>query len=1074
MPTSYAPLHMQELSTMNKQMRVTRLAGALALVLATSTPVFAQTTSAQITGRVVSEQGSVLSGAEVVIVHTPSGTTSRTSTDAEGRYSARGLRVGGPYSVTVIRPGFEPETEENVFLQLGEATALNIDLASEATELDAVTVIGSASSVFSPDRVGTGTNVGREQIDALPSIGRNIQDYIRLDPRIAQTDKGRTEISAGGQNVRFNNIRVDGVTVNDGFGLEGNNLVTARQPISLDAIEEINVSLANYDVGLAGYTGANVDAVTKSGTNEFSGSVYGLYRDGDWARDDIIPGSFFSPPEEEMTYGATFGGPLLKDRLFFFLSYENFERTLGAPSNLPAAITSSQVDQIRNVTQTVWGVDAGDFALPGELKFAVEDVTARIDWNISEDHRAYLRYSRSEQVEPNLRNIGARSLSLSSHWDSNDKLAESVSAQLFSDWSDNFATEFKIGRSESSSLFNLNSRLPQVRICWGASANASTCAGADSIYLGSEQFRHVNVLETETTTAYGAGFWYAGDHEIKFGVEYQNNEALNLFGRDQFGVYNFGGATFADALARYRSGSPTQYNVRFPVDGNINSIAANIGLENLGFFIQDTWSVNYNLSLTFGVRYDVPNVDEAPPANPAASAIFGYDNTNTIDGNGLLQPRLGFNYTFDTERSTQLRGGVGLFSGAAANVWLANPYQNNGGITLGEIFNANGSGVTFNPNPDAQPGVPAPGASGRIGGPLDLIDGDLKQPAVWKANLAIDHELPWFGIVGTVEVLLTSVDEAIYYQRLNLGNPSFTSGQDGRLFYWGNPFTASNARGNRNRQFTDVTVARPSSKGEGQQLTLLMSRAAQEHWSWSLGYTYTNATEVNPLTSSQATSNWNNRYALNPNDELSSPSVHAIRDRFIGTLGYETFLFDGYKSAVTAIYEGRSGRSFSYAFINDANGDSRSNDLLYVPSGPGDVIFTGGAAMEQAFFDYVARTPELARFAGQTATAGSGRSPWVNNVDIRFSQELPGFMEGHKSEIWLDIQNVGNLINKDWGRIEQVGFPYGQGIVNFAGIDQATGRYRYTFNEANIRDLNLQDGVGESRWSAQLGFRYRF
>jgi outer membrane receptor protein involved in Fe transport len=1059
---------------MNKHMRVTRLAGALALVLATSTPVFAQSTSAQITGRVVSEQGEALAGAEVVIVHTPSGTTSRATTDESGRYSARGLRVGGPYTVTVLRPGFEPETTENVFLQLGDATAVNVDLAAEATELEAVTVIGSAGSIFSPEKIGTGTNVGREQIDALPSIGRNIQDYIRLDPRIAQTDKERTEISAGGQNTRFNNIRVDGVTINDGFGLESNNLTTARQPISLDAIEEINVSLANYDVALSGYTGASVDAVTKAGTNEFSGSVYGLYRDGDWARDDIIDGSFFSPPEQERTYGGTFGGPLIKDTLFFFLSYEKFERTLGAPSNLPRGITSDQISQVRDVSNTVWGIESGDFTLPGELKFESEDITARIDWNINEDHRAYLRYSQSEQVEPFLRQIGARNLSLSSFWHTNDKEAKSVSAQLFSDWTDNFSTEFKVGRGETSSLWNNGTNLPQVRICWGASANLQTCAGSDSIYLGTEQFRHVNILETETTTALAQGYYFAGDHEIKFGFDYNNTEALNLFGRDQFGVYNFGGATFEEALANYRNGTPTRYSARYPVNGDVNSLAANIGLETLGFFVQDTWAVNYNLSLTFGLRYDLPQVDESPVANPVASQIFGYDNTQTIDGNGLFQPRVGFNYTFDSERPTQLRGGVGLFSGASANVWLANPYQNNGGISLGEVFIANGSGVTFNPDPNNQPGLPAPGAAPRVGGPLDLVDGDLKQPAVWKANLALDHELPWYGIVATAEVLFTSVEEAIYYENLNLGTPSYMSGQDGRLFYWGNPFTARDARGNRNTQFTDVTVARPSNKGSGEQLTLMLSRPAEEHWSWSLGYTYTNAYEVNPLTSSQAISNWANSYRLNPNEEVAAPSVYSIRDRFIGTLGYETFLFEGYKTAINLFYEGRSGRHFSYGFTNDANGDGRTNDLLYVPSGPGDVIFTGGAAMEAAFFDYLSRNPELARFAGSTVSPGSDRSPWVNTFDIRFSQELPGFFKGHKSEVFLDIQNVGNLIDKDWGRTEEVGFPFGQGIVAFAGIDQATGRYRYTFNESNIRDLTLRDNRGESRWSAQIGFRYRF
>ena len=798
-----------------------------------------------------------------------------------------------------------------------------------------------------------------------------------------------------------------------------------------------------------------------------------MYRDGDWARDDVIPGSFFSPPKGEQTYGLTLGGPIVKDRLFFFVSYENFERTLGAPSNLPTGITDAQISEVQQISRDVHGFDAGAFALPSELTFEVEDVLARIDWNITDNQRAYFRYNKSEQSEPFLRNIGARSLSLSSFWQVNNKEYESAVGQLFSDWTDNFSTEFKLGRSKSSSLWQLNSERPQIEIC----LSPTSCSGSDAIFIGAERFRHVNVLETETTTAYGAGTLFVGDHEIKFGAEYQANDIYNLFGRDQFGVYQFRG------IDAYRNGTPSQFSVRYPINGDIDSVAAQFKLENIGLFIQDTWSVNNNLTVNYGLRMDIPRIDDRPPANPGASAVFGFDNTNTIDGNELLQPRAGFNYTFDSERPTQLRGGVGLFSGTAANVWLANPFQNNGGVTLGEFFSGSGNGIVFSPDPDNQPGTRVNPNSPALNGPLDLIDPDLKQPAVWKANLAVDHELPWWNIVASAELLMTSVEEALYYENLNLGNPSFQSGADGRLLYWGNPFAAtngsfntssSNARGNRDRRFTDVTVARPTSKGRGEQLTVSLAKPKIETWSWSLAYTFTSSEEVNPLTSSQAISNWANSYRLNHNENVSANSIYAIRDRFSATLGWEKKFFGDYKTSVAAFYEGRSGRPFSYSFVNDANGDGRTNDLLYVPTGPGDVIFTGGAAMESAFFEYLGRNPQLARFAGDSATPNSGRSPFVNNIDIRVSQELPGFFEGHKSEIWIDILNFGNLLNKDWGRIEEVGFPYGKGIVTYAGIDQATGKYRYNFNEANIRDLTLRDRIGESRWALQVGFRYKF
>jgi hypothetical protein len=1057
--------------TRSSRLRMSRLTIGLLAALTTAS-AFAQSTSAGIGGQVVGADGQPVAGAEVTIVHTESGTVSRAVTDASGRYNARGLRVGGPYTITVTKPGEGASSRDNVFLGLDQVSQVDVALVDDVATLDRVVATASRLPlVFDSEKMGAGTLVTRDQIDQLPSIQRNIQDYMRLDPRIAQTDKERGEISAGGQNTRFNNIRVDGVTVNDAFGLESNNLPTARQPISIDAIEELNISLANYDVTQAGYTGANVDAVTKSGTNKFSGTVFGLYRDGDWARDDAIPGSFFSPPKEEQTYGFTLGGPILKDRLFFFLAYEKFERTLGAPSTLPAGITQAQIDEARRISRDVWGFDAGDFALPGELVFEIEDVVAKIDWNITDNHRAYLRYNKSEQTEPFLRNIGARSLSLSSFWHANAKEYEGAVAQLFSDWTPNFSTEFKVGRNTTSSLWNLNSRLPQIQIC----LNSSSCSGADSIYIGAEQFRHINILETENTNLFGAGMLFVGDHEIKFGAEYQLTDVYNLFGRDQFGVYQFTG------LDNYRAGRPSRFNVRYPIDGNIDSIAAAFELGNLGLFIQDTWMATNNLTLTYGLRLDTPMIDDRPPANPQASAIFGYDNTNTIDGNELLQPRFGFNYTFDSERPTQLRGGVGLFSGAAANVWLANPFQNNGGITLGEFFSSSGTGIVFSPDPDNQPGTRLQPGQGS-GGPLDLIDPDLKQPAVWKANLAVEHQLPWWGAVASAELLLTSVEEGLYYENLNLGAPSYF-GPDGRLFYWGNPFASStgsfnsgsaNARGNRDTRFTDVTVLRPTNKGRGEQLTLGLNKPLLDTWGWGLNYTYTRATEVNPLTSSQAISNWANAFRLNPNEEVSANSAYAVRDRFLGTLNYQTSFFGDYKTSAGLIYEGRSGRPYSFSFINDANGDGRTNDLFYVPARPGDVIFTGGAAMEQAFFDYLARNPELARYAGGVANANGEQSPFVHNFDLRLSQELPGFFGGHKSEIWLDILNVGNLLNKDWGRIEEVGFPFGKGIATFAGVDPATGKYRYTFNEANIRDTSLRDNRGESRWAVQLGFRYKF
>jgi len=1062
---------------MNKQMRVKRLAGALALVLATTTPAFAQNTSAQMTGRVTTEQGEALAGADVVIVHTPSGTTSRASTDAQGRFNARGLRVGGPYSVTVMRDGYQGETTENVFVNLGDSTPVIVDLAEAAAQLDAVEVVASGDvSVFSPDKMGAGTNVSQAQIRALPSIGRNIQDYVRLDPRVSQTDKQRGEISVGGQNTRFNAIKIDGVSTNDPFGLESNNLPTLRQPVSIDAIEEVQIAIAEYDTTLTGATGGIINAVTKSGTNEFGGSVYYVYRDNDWVRDNAN-GTPFAGFQDEETYGVTFGGPLIKDTLFFFANYEQFTRNAPAPAFGPVgsgvdplnevAITNEQIAEVQSIARDVWGFDAGTLDIPDALKTDVEEYAIKLDWNINEDHRASYRYSKMEQTDPVLPGFGSRSLSLNSYWYNQVKTFESHVAQVYSDWSDTFSTEFKVSQRSYDSIAETFSDLPAIAVRIGSA----------TLNLGTEQFRHRNILLTDETNFFGQGTWYLGDHQVKFGVDYTSNDIYNLFGRDLNGVYTF------DSIELFRAGTPRAYTSRAASNGDVNSIAADWTFENLGVFVQDSWAVNYNLNLLFGFRYDTPMVDDAPISNPLAQTLYGLDNTQTIDGNGLFQPRFGFNYTFDSERPTQLRGGIGLFQGAAANVWLSNPFSNTG-LNYVVRQQTAGSQVVFSPDPNNQP-VPA-GTSLRQF--IDIVSSDLEQPSVWKANLAFEHELPWYGVVASAEAILTQNETSLYYQRLDFGNPT-ASGQDGRMLYWNaagyNPDNWSQNssgawavapsvqnRANRPSSIDSVQYALPTNKGESQQLTLALSKPMTDNWGWMVAYTYTNATEVNPLTSSQASSNWNNNAIFQANEEVASQTNYTIRDRFSANLSYRHYFFENYATDFGLFYEGRSGKPYSWTFQNDMNGDGVANDLFYVPAGPGDVLFED-TDQEAAFFEFLAATPELSRYAGQVVGRNTEHNRWVNQFDVRISQELPGFFGDNKAEIALDILNVGNLLNKDWGRIEEIGFPSNRGVAYFGGIDPATGKYVYGFTN-DVDASSLRDVTGESRWAAQLTFRYRF
>ena len=1059
-----------------------RLALGLAVALAAA-PAFAQQTSSALQGLVVGADGAPITNAEVIITHTASGTISRATTDANGRYNARGLRVGGPYSVLVLADGFQSKSSENVFLQLAQTGSINLFLEPAAQQLEQIEVIASAqSSVFSPDAIGAGTTISEETIRQLPSIRRDLQDYARLDPRISQTDKERSEISALGQNSRFNSITIDSVTTNDTFGLESNNLPTLRQPISLDAIEEVQINIVNYGVEQRGYTGANINAVTKSGTNEFSGSVYGTYRDGDWVRETDDRGVVFQGFDSEETYGFTFGGPLLKDRLFFFLNYD--KTTISSPGpdlgsgpldRSSNGISSAQLNDVIGIAQG-FGFQPGDLN-PGGLDTEVETWLGRFDWNISDYHRAALRVSTTEQSEAILPGFGSNFFSLSSYWYSQEKEFDNYAFELFSDWTDNFSTEFRISYRDYLSAPALFARQPQVQVDFG---NAN-------MRFGTEQFRHANLLETETLNAYLAGNLFLGDHDVKFGVDFESNDVFNLFLESSLGRYRFG------SLDNFRAGGPLrEYSYRTSTTGNVNDAAANYTLDNVGLFVQDVWSVNYNLTLSLGLRLDIPQIDDEPPFNQAFFDAFGIRNDGTIDGNELIQPRFGFNYTFDSERPTQLRGGFGLFQGAAANVWLANPFTNNG-LTIASYGCGTGGfadcpttgGPVFSADPDNQPLYTPPGG----GGPradVDVVASDLEQPSVWKANLAFDHELPWYGMVGTAEVIFTEVESGIYYEHLNIGQV-LGQGPDGRNFYWRTTAPSSydasrnrfngTARNGNVAGFNDVLLTKRTGKGDGQQLTLSLSKPYSEDSdiSWSLAYAYTQGQEVNPLTSSRAISNWRSHAVLNPGENIESNSAYLTKDRFTGTFSYRHFFFGGYKTEFAAFYEGRRGKPYSWVFNNDANGDNQSgNDLLYIPSGPGDVIFTDPTEAD-AFWDIVNREG-LAGYAGGVVPRNSAYAPWVNNIDIRFSQDLPGFFEGHSSEIWLDVLNVGNLINKDWGHIDEIFFQSDGGsarsFVNFAGIDQASGRYIYDL--VNLEEFGRRDRSGESRWALQVGFRYRF
>ena len=1110
---------------------VSRTALSLAIALAMA-PAVAQNTTAGIGGRITGGDGKPVAGASVSIAHQESGSVSNATTDADGRYSARGLRVGGPYTITITRSG-AVEKREGIFLPLAET--LTLDATLGATTLQQVVVTGTAGmrDKFGSSAMGAGTNIGRQELNAFASIQRSLNDYARMDPRLSQTEKDRGEISAAGQNSRYNALTIDGMRTNDTFGIEANGLPTIKQPISIDAIQAVQVNLSNYDVTQQGYTGANINAVTKSGTNEVSGSVYYVYRDNNMQGDRYNRTNdtyTAAPPASEKTKGFTLGGPIIKDKLFFFTSYEELKSSRNAPTFGPmgsslinVGITPQEIEAARAAVLAKYGVDIGFADVPSSVQTEVRDTLLKLDWNISDRHRANLRYAKTEQSDPIFPGNFNNALSLSSYWYTTAKTIETVVGQWFADWTDTFSTEFKLSARNYQSAPILNSKMPEVSLVYTTPAPAGVPTGDRTLRFGTEETRQFNNLQTKTSNAYFAGNLSLNDHEIKGGADIERNQVINAFVRRASGQYQFRGT---DPVAQLVAGNPTTYTVQLPLAGRtLRDGAADWTMTNTGVFLQDTWKFNPQLSLTAGLRVDMLSTNDRPIANPAASAAmvaanpgtgvrqsggFGYDNTHTLDGEKLVQPRFGFNYDLGAQgkRRSQLRGGFGLFQGSAANVWLTNPFQTTGAAVTTLSCASTGNSICppdlrINFDPLNQPtitGVPPAPA-------VDFIAPGVSQPAVWKANLAWDTELPWFGMVFGAEILHTDVKQGLYYKHLNLGAATAFA-PDGRDLYWNAGgrnaacWTGSTApittgacstgvnrpttRALSNSSFANVTLIDKSSQGGGDALTLSLSGAFDKSIQWSAAYTRTAATEVSPLTSSTANSNFTNRAVFNPNEEVAANSAYLVRNRLNASISATKVFFGSYKTTFGLFYEGKDGRPYSWTFNNDMNGDGVVNDLLYVPSakGSGEVLFraASGSTMtpveaEDKFWTVVDGDKALSAAKGGVVRRNSAFSPITNQFDLRISQELPGLLAKHKGVLSLDFLNVGNMLNKRWGRIDEVNFQDQRGgntrnFVNFAGIDPATGKVVYAINDPS--DLTTKQAKGESQWAVQVTVRYEF
>ena len=1047
-------------------------------------------TSTAINGTVRDPGGATIGDVSIRAVHGPTGTVFTATIRPNGRYNLRGMRVGGPYTLVISTLGYRSETRSGVYLALRQDQSYDFTLAlddAEVVSLEAYEVVADQYNLtFSADNFGATTNVSSADLQSLPTVSRSLTDFARLDPRVTVFDRESGAISAAGQNNRYNSIMIDGVPTNDTFGLEENGLPSLTQPFSLDTIAEISVETSPYDILQAGFTGATINAITKSGTNEFKGSFYYYFRNEGLTGKRLEFTDLTDGPDgtflklegfDESTTGFTFGGPIIKDKLFFFVAFERFKRTEIPPVRLFDPTPKDLADIIDLANE--YGFDAGTLDT-GDDKISTDDkILVKLDWNINDNHRLTFRYTRNDGDDPQFPSFGgSSSTSLSSYWFTRTRENSNFVTELFSKWSDRLSTEAKISFSKFIRTSSPNSDAPQVQI--------SSVEGIDgnngSINFGRISGEHSNFLEVKTTIMQFHADYFLGNHTLTAGVNIENVANNNLFIRNSRGSWRFNNvAEFRGAVVR--PGEPpndafaANYNVSYPVGDSEGS--ANWSLTTFSFFAKDTWDVTESLKITAGIRADIPTVDDKIPLNEEFVKKFGREHTGTVDGNSVIQPRVGFNWALDEDRKTQLRGGGGLFYGTAPHVWLSNPFVNNGVTIISSSptrrdvpeFSSDGDNP---PIPDTVQPTFA----------VDLLDEEFKMPSSWKSNIAIDRKLSWWNMQLTLEAQWSWTKNDIHYQHLNLAQdfgrslPTATGFlPDGRNLYDKDP---SGRREFEIEGFDNVFLLTNTSLGKSANYTIKLEKPKREGFYWSFGYTYGSAKSVNDGRGSSASSIWGANKAKNPNDNTTATSDFEVRHRLVGVVSYQMKLLKNSKTTVSMVYDGRTGRPFSYTYFRtDMNRDSNfSNDLIYIPSGRDDplVLFTRETEKD-AFWEFVENNRGLSLFKGQVVPRNTGRDPWIHQFDFKFVHEVT-FLKRHRVEFSAAILNIGNLINSDWGLIRRTNsgnFPLLEARHFPDGSGNTNGKFVYRFLDSLLDEDRISATTQlSSRWSILMGVKYRF
>ncbi len=1077
-----------------------------------SVSVFAQVTTSEMVGRVTDAQGAPVAGAVIEATHVPSGTNYTAVTNDSGRYTIPGMRVGGPYTVKVTQAGFKEQSVNDVQLSLGTSATVNFALSTAISET--VNVQAEDNAIFSESKTGASTSVTTQQLESLPTISRRIGDFTRLTPQAS----GGT---FAGQDGRLNNITVDGSYFNNSFGL-GNQPGdrTGVSPISLDAIEAVQVNVAPYDVRQGNFVGAGVNTVTRSGTNTYGGSVYYLFRRpnlvGKKAGDNAFnPGEF-----KFKNWGFRFGGPLPfpnfgegvpffnsgKNKLFFFFSFEKEALTQPATTFVAntggqtvggniTRVLASDLNALSSYLSQNFQYDTGPYQ---DYPFSTpaKKYLFRTDYNINSTNRLSVRYvqldSSTDVLESNSSSLGfgSRRTSLNSlnFANSNYSILENIRS-IVGEWNTS------IGNVASNSLIVGYTKQDESRGYKGEFFPLIDVLSGGSTYtsFGFEPFTPNNELRYNSLQVQDNLTFYKGSHTISTGFSFERYKSENVFFPGSQSVYVFNSLDdfYTDAngyLANpNRTTSPItlrRFQVRWSNIQGLEKPIQPLAVNYVGFYGQDTWKVRDNFSINYGVRIDTPFFGETGFANAQANALdFVDENGQTVrykteklpDANILWSPRVGFNWNPFGDRKLQVRGGTGIFTARPAYVWISNQIGNNGILTGFEQLD-NTTIRPFNPNPNRYKptsvnGTPASSYE------LALTDPGFKFPQIWRSSIGADVKLP-FDLIGGAEFIYNKDVNGIYYIDANLKAPnSAFTGVDNRPRW---------TAGNDIYSFIpDAIVLKNQNVGKQWNLSFTLEKPISKGLWAKAGYSYGKAKNTVDA-GSIAFGSWNNnQHSGNPNNPGIGLSSATQGHRFFGSATYRAEYFKFGATTLSMFWETSRGINGSYVFSGDLNGDGgTSNDLIYIPRDSSEMNFeqftSSGttftvAAQQAAWEAFINQDPYLSKHRGEYAGRGGAFLPFYTSVDFSIAQDFM-FNLGktkHKFQIRADILNFGNFLNRNWG----VGntFTSLSPLIARGADGQGRALYRLrNFGTSLISNSYTPTAGTGDVYRIQIGLRYTF